>query len=250
MTLKGKVIIITGASSGIGKATAELLAGEGAKLILAARRKDRLDEIKDSLPEACISTIKADVTNFEDVQSVVDFANDKFGRIDVMFNNAGVMPVNPLIKAQRQEWQQILDVNVMGVLNGIAAVLPTMVKQKSGHIIATDSVAGHVVVPNLAVYNGSKFAVRAIMEGLRQEQRENGIKTSIVSPGAVHTELFNSINDPKNREAEIETEKAIGLDPKQIARAVAYAIDTPADTDVNEIIIRPMGQSVQKGILQ
>lgn len=244
MTLKGKVIIITGASSGIGKATAELLAGEGAKLILAARRKDRLDEIKDSLPEACISTIKADVTNFEDVQSVVDFANDKFGRIDVMFNNAGVMPVNPLIKAQRQEWQQILDVNVMGVLNGIAAVLPTMVKQKSGHIIATDSVAGHVVVPNLAVYNGSKFAVRAIMEGLRQEQRENGIKTSIVSPGAVHTELFNSINDPKNREAEIETEKAIGLDPKQIARAVAYAIDTPADTDVNEIIIRPMGQSV------
>ncbi len=244
MTLKGKVIIITGASSGIGKATAELLAGEGAKLILAARRKDRLDEIKDSLPEACISTIKADVTNFEDVQSVVDFANDKFGRIDVMFNNAGVMPVNPLIKAQRQEWQQILDVNVMGVLNGIAAVLPTMVKQKSGHIIATDSVAGHVVVPNLAVYNGSKFAVRAIMEGLRQEQRENGIKTSIVSPGAVHTELFNSINDPKNREAEIETEKSIGLDPKQIARAVAYAIDTPADTDVNEIIIRPMGQSV------
>lgn len=244
MTLKGKVIIITGASSGIGKATAELLAGEGAKLVLAARRKDRLDEIKDSLPEACISTIKADVTNFEDVQSVVDFANDKFGRIDVMFNNAGVMPVNPLIKAQRQEWQQILDVNVMGVLNGIAAVLPTMVKQKSGHIIATDSVAGHVVVPNLAVYNGSKFAVRAIMEGLRQEQRENGIKTSIVSPGAVHTELFNSINDPKNREAEIETEKAIGLDPKQIARAVAYAIDTPADTDVNEIIIRPMGQSV------
>lgn len=244
MTLKGKVIIITGASSGIGKATAELLAGEGAKLVLAARRKDRLDEIKDSLPEACISTIKADVTNFEDVQSVVDFANDKFGRIDVMFNNAGVMPVNPLIKAQRQEWQQILDVNVMGVLNGIAAVLPTMVKQKSGHIIATDSVAGHVVVPNLAVYNGSKFAVRAIMEGLRQEQRENGIKTSIVSPGAVHTELFNSINDPKNREAEIETEKSIGLDPKQIARAVAYAIDTPADTDVNEIIIRPMGQSV------
>ncbi|WP_308557856.1 SDR family oxidoreductase [uncultured Lactobacillus sp.] len=244
MTLKDKVIIITGASSGIGNATAELLADKGSKLILVARRKDRLDEIKNSLPEACISTIKADVTNFEEMQAVVDFANDKFGHIDVMYNNAGVMPVNPLIKAQRQEWQQILDVNVMGVLNGIAAVLPTMVKQKSGHIIATDSVAGHVVVPNLAVYNGSKFAVRAIMEGLRQEQRVNGIKTSIVSPGAVHTELFNSINDPKNREAEIETEKQIGLDPKQIARAVAYAIDTPADTDVNEIIVRPMGQAV------
>lgn len=244
MALKGKVIIITGASSGIGKATAELLAKAGAKLVLIARRKDRLDEIKDSLPEGCISTYQADVTNFEELQAAVDFTVDKFGRVDVMYNNAGIMPVNPLIKGQRQEWQKILDVNVMGVLNGIAAVLPTMVKQGRGHIIATDSVAGHVVVPNLAVYNGSKFAVRAIMEGLRQEQRENGIKTSIVSPGAVHTELFKSINDPQNRKAEIETEEKIGLDPQQIAKAVAYAIDTPDDTDVNEIIVRPMGQAV------
>lgn len=244
MTLKDKIVIITGASSGIGKATTELLAKQGAKLVIAARRKERLDEIKDSMPEACISTIRADVTNFEDVQAIIDYTLDKFGHIDVMYNNAGIMPVNSLIKGQRQEWQKILDVNVMGVLNGIAAVLPVMVKQKHGHIIATDSVAGHVVVPNLAVYNGSKFAVRAIMEGLRQEQRVNGIKTSIVSPGAVHTELFNSINDPKNREAEIETEKSIGLDPKQVAKAVAYTIDTPDDTDVNEIIIRPMGQAV------
>ncbi|WP_279037572.1 SDR family oxidoreductase [Lactobacillus taiwanensis] len=244
MSLKDKVIIITGASSGIGAETTKYLAGKGAKLIIAARRKDRLDELKDSLPEACIRTIKADVTNFEEVQAVVDYAIDKYGRIDVMYNNAGVMPVNSLIKGQRQEWQRILDINIMGILNGIAAILPVMVKQKSGYIIATDSVAGHVVVPNLAVYNGSKFAVRAIMEGLRQEQRENGIKTSIVSPGAVHTELFNSINDPANRQAEIENEKSIGLDPKQIARAVAFAIDTPEDTDVNEIIIRPMGQAV------
>ncbi|WP_288567924.1 SDR family oxidoreductase [uncultured Lactobacillus sp.] len=244
MALKDKVIIITGASSGIGAEATKYLAGEGAKLVIVARRKDRLDELKDSLPEACISTIKADVTNFEEVQAVVDYAVDKYGRIDVMYNNAGVMPINPLIKGQRQEWQRILDVNIMGVLNGIAAVLPVMVKQKSGHIIATDSVAGHVVVPNLAVYNGSKFAVRAIMEGLRQEQRENGFKTSIVSPGAVHTELFNSINDPANRQAEIEIEKSIGLDPKQIAKAVAFAIDTPEETDVNEIIVRPMGQAV------
>lgn len=244
MALKDKVIIITGASSGIGAEATKYLAGEGAKLVIVARRKDRLDELKDSLPEVCISTIKADVTNFEEVQAVVDYAVDKYGRIDVMYNNAGVMPINPLIKGQRQEWQRILDVNIMGVLNGIAAVLPVMVKQKSGHIIATDSVAGHVVVPNLAVYNGSKFAVRAIMEGLRQEQRENGFKTSIVSPGAVHTELFNSINDPANRQAEIEIEKSIGLDPKQIAKAVAFAIDTPEETDVNEIIVRPMGQAV------
>lgn len=244
MMLKDKVVIIMGASSGIGAETTKYLAKKGAKLVIAARRKDRLDELKDSMPEACISTIKADVTNFEEVQAVVDYTIDKFGCIDVMYNNAGVMPVNPLIKGQRQEWQKILDVNVMGVLNGIAAVLPVMVKQKSVHIIATDSVAGHVVVPKLAVYNGSKFAVRAIMEGLRQEQRNNGIKTSIVSPGAVHTELFNSINDPANRQAEIETEKSIGLDPKQIARAVAFAIDTPDDTDINEIIIRPMGQAI------
>lgn len=244
MSLKDKVIIIMGASSGIGAATTNYLANHGAKLVIAARRKDRLDELKDALPEACISTIKADVTKFEEVQAVVDYTVDKFDHVDVMFNNAGIMPTNPLIKVQRQEWQKILDVNVMGVLNGIAAVLPVMVKQKYGHIIATDSVAGHVVVPNLAVYNGSKFAVRAIMEGLRQEQRNNGIKTSIISPGAVHTELFNSINDPKNRQAEIEVEKAIGLDPEQIAKAVAYAIDTPQDTDVNEIIIRPIGQSV------
>lgn len=244
MSLNDKVIIITGASSGIGKVTAELLAKKGAKLVLVARRKDRLEEIKDRLPESCISTYPADVTNYEEMQAVIDFTSDKFGRIDVLYNNAGIMPVNPLIKGQRQEWQQILDVNIMGVLNGISAVLPIMVKQKSGHIIATDSVAGHVVVPNLAVYNGSKFAVRAIMEGLRQEQRVNGIKTSIVSPGAVQTELFNSINDPQNRKNEIEIEKSIGLDPRQIARAVAYAIDTPADTDVNEIIIRPIGQAV------
>lgn len=244
MALKGKVVIITGASSGIGKATAELLAKAGAKLVLIARRKERLDEIKDSLPESCICTYQADVTDFEELQAAVDFAVDRFGHVDVMDNNAGIMPVNPLIKGQRQEWQKILDVNVMGVLNGIAAVLPTMVRQGHGHIIATDSVAGHVVVPNLAVYNGSKFAVRAIMEGLRQEQRENGIKTSIVSPGAVHTELFNSINDPQNRKDEIETEEKIGLAPQQIAKAIAFAIDTPDDTDVNEIIIRPMGQAV------
>lgn len=244
MALTDKVVIITGASSGIGKATAEVLAKAGAKLVLVARRKDRLDQIKNSLPESWICTYPADVTNFEEIQSAVDFTVDKFGRVDVMYNNAGIMPINPLIKVQRQEWQKILDINVMGVLNGIATVLPTMVSQGYGHIIATDSVAGHVVVPNLAVYNGSKFAVRAIMEGLRQEQRENGIKTSIVSPGAVNTELFNSINDPRSRAAEIQTENSIGINPKQIAKAVAFAIDTPDDVDVNEMIIRPMGQAV------
>lgn len=244
MSLKDKVIIITGASSGIGKATTELLAKKGAKLVIAARRKERLDEIKDSLPEACISTIKADVTNFEDVQAVVDFTIDKYGHIDAMYNNAGVMPVNALIKGQRQEWQKTLDVNVMGVLNGIAAVLPIMVKQQHGHILATGSVNSRVVVPKWTVYSASKYAVRAILEGLRKEERTNGIKTTLICPGSVHTELYNSINDSKARQAEIETEEKIGLNPNQIAEAVAYAIDTPSDTDVNEMIIRPMGQAV------
>ncbi|WP_125762398.1 SDR family oxidoreductase [Companilactobacillus hulinensis] len=244
MSVKDKVVIIMGASSGIGAATVKVLAEQHAKLVIAARRKDRLEELRDQFPGVEITPVQADVTSFEDVQAVIDMAYDKYGRIDVLYNNAGIMPTNPLSKGQRQEWQKILDVNVMGVLNGISAVLPIMIKQKFGHIIATDSVAGHVVVPNFAVYNGSKFAVRAIMEGLRQEQRVNGIKTSIVSPGSVNTELYKSINDPQKRQEEIETENAIGLDPENIAKAVLYAIDTPKDMDVNEILIRPIGQAV------
>lgn len=244
MVLKDKVVIIMGASSGIGAATVEVLAKNNAKLVIAARRKERLEKFNEKYPNTAITAVKADVTNFEDVQAVVDSAYDRYGRIDVMFNNAGIMPINSLAKGQRQEWQKILDVNVMGVLNGIAAVLPIMIKQQLGHIIATDSVAGHVVVPNLAVYNGSKFAVRAIMEGLRQEQYSNNIKTSIISPGAVATELYQSINDPQKRQNEIEVEKQIGLSAKNIAQAVAYVIDTPKRVNVNEIIVRPIGQAV------
>lgn len=244
MVLKDKVVIIMGAFSGIGAATVEVLAKNNAKLVIAARRKERLEKFNEKYPNTAITAVKADVTNFEDVQAVVDSAYDRYGRIDVMFNNAGIMPINSLAKGQRQEWQKILDVNVMGVLNGIAAVLPIMIKQQLGHIIATDSVAGHVVVPNLAVYNGSKFAVRAIMEGLRQEQYSNNIKTSIISPGAVATELYQSINDPQKRQNEIEVEKQIGLSAKNIAQAVAYVIDTPKRVNVNEIIVRPIGQAV------
>lgn len=244
MSVKDKVIIITGASSGIGRATAELLAKNGAKLILAARRLERLNQIKDALSEAAISCVKADVTNYEDLQSVVDYAVDKYGRVDVMFNNAGIMPVNTLASGQRQEWQDTFDVNVMGVLNGIAAVLPVMKKQKAGHIIATGSVNSRLVVPNWTVYSASKYAVRAVLQGLRLEEHTNGIKTTLVCPGSVHTELYNSIRDPKARQAEVKTEESIGLDPKRIALAVMHAIDTPADEEVNEIIIRPIEQMV------
>ena len=242
--IKNKVIVITGASSGIGAATTKLLAKEHAKLVIGARRLDKLNEIKNQFPDEKIITQKVDVTDTKQVQALINTALDNFGRIDVLYNNAGIMPVNPLAKDIIDEWKNTLNVNVMGVLNGIAAVLPTMIKQKSGHIIATDSVAGHVVVPNLAVYNGSKFAVRANMEGLRQEQHDNNIRTSIVSPGSVATELYNSISDPKNREAEINIEKQIGLTSDNIASAVKYAIDSPENMDVNEIIIRPIKQSV------
>ncbi|MQS76793.1 SDR family oxidoreductase [Companilactobacillus halodurans] len=244
MGIENKVVVITGASSGIGAATTRELAKNHAKLVIGARRLDRLNDLKNEFPNEQIITQKVDVTNFDEVQALIDTANEKFGHIDVLYNNAGVMPVNALINRARDEWQQILNVNVMGVLNGIAAVLPTMVKQKSGHIIATDSVAGHVVVPNLAVYNGSKFAVRAIMEGLRQEQHNNNIRTTIVSPGSVSTELYNSINNPENKKDEINVEKEIGLSAENIAKSVAFAISSPDNMDVNEVIIRPIRQDV------
>ncbi|MDF2911638.1 MAG: oxidoreductase, partial [Sporolactobacillus laevolacticus] len=187
-SLKDKVVIIAGASSGIGEATARRLANEGAKLVIGARREERLKQLVDSLPKTEIFYQIADVTKPVDMENLAELAINRFGRIDVMFNNAGVMPTANLSEVRRHEWQQMLDINIMGVLNGVAAVLPIMKQQQSGHIIATDSVAGHVVYPGSAVYCGTKFAVRAIMEGLRQEERENNIRTTIVSPGAVDTE--------------------------------------------------------------
>jgi len=244
MSIEEKVVVITGASSGIGAATTRALAKKHAKLVIGARRLNRLNELKNEFPDEQIITQKVDVTKFEEVQSLIDTAVKNFGRVDVLYNNAGIMPVNALENGARAEWQQILNVNVMGVLNGISAVLPTMIKQQSGQIMATDSVAGHVVVPNLAVYNGSKFAVRAIMEGLRQEQHNNNIRTTIVSPGSVSTELYKSINNQENREAEINVEKQIGLSAENIASSVVFAIDSPDNMDVNEVIIRPIKQDV------
>ena len=163
-SLKEKVVIIMGASSGIGEATTRLLAEKGAKLVIAARREDRLVEIKNSLPDAELVYKAADVSNYEDVKKVVDLAVETYGHVDVLFNNAGIMPTAPLVEGRRDEWKKMLDINIMGVLNGISAVLPLMAEQKSGHIISTDSVAGHVVYPDSAVYCGTKFAVRAIMK--------------------------------------------------------------------------------------
>lgn len=249
MSSNDKVVVIMGASSGIGAATANLLARKGAKLSLAARRLDRLEAIKNNNADAQIKIFTADVTDKKAVQAVIDGTIDTFGRIDVLFNNAGIMPVNDLDQTARNEWQQMMDINVNGVLNGIASVLPVMKQQKSGHIITTSSVLGYEVLPGYAAYSGTKYAVRAIMEGLRQEEHSNNIKTTVIAPGSVKTELFKSINNDEVRNS-LETamqqpgSEMFGLQPEEIAQAVAFAIDTPANMAVNEMIIRPTGQAV------
>ncbi|EGO2654391.1 SDR family NAD(P)-dependent oxidoreductase [Enterococcus faecalis] len=243
-SLSEKVIVIMGASSGIGEATARLLARKGAKLVIAARRQERLIAIKKELPEATILVQQADVTKEEEVQRVIKLTMEKYGRIDVLFNNAGVMPTAPLIEAPKGEWRQMLDINIMGVLNGIAAVLPIMVEQKSGQIIATDSVAGHVVYPDSAVYCGTKFAVRAIMEGLRQEQRENNIKSTIISPGAVQTELYQTISNRVVAETLHLEQLSWVLKAEDIAQAVVFAIDTPDRMSISEMVVRPTTQTI------
>ncbi|PLR66985.1 SDR family oxidoreductase [Bacillus sp. UMB0893] len=244
--MQDKVVIIMGASSGIGEATTKKLAQGGAKVMIAARREDRLKALVESLPNAEISYAVADVTNKDEVQAVVDLAVEKYGRVDVLYNNAGVMPLAPLSETRFDEWRKMLDINIIGVLNGIAAALPIMKKQQSGQIIATDSVAGHVVWPGSAVYSGTKFAVRAIMEGLRQEEGKNNIRSTIISPGAVATELYKTINDPEVSESVKVGQRTpgFGLTSEDVAEAVAYAISTPETVSVSEILIRPTKQDL------
>ncbi len=244
--IENKVVIIAGASSGIGEATTRRLAKAGAKLVIGARREERLAHLAGSLPGAAIAYRAADVTKPGDMEALAQLALDEYGRIDAIFNNAGVMPTANLSELHRDEWKAMLDVNIMGVLNGIAAVLPTMKKQKSGHVIATDSVAGHVVYPGSAVYCGTKFAVRAIMEGLRQEEREANIRSTIISPGLVNTELYTTISDKAFGEALRSASQipGIGLSADDVAEAVAYALSTPDTVAVSEIILRPTQQMV------
>lgn len=238
-TIRDKVVIITGASSGIGEATTKKLAAEGAKLVIAARREDRLKALVESLPNADISYLVTDVTKVNEVQAVVELAIEKYGRVDVLFNNAGIMPQSPLSDLRIDEWRQMLDINVMGVLNGIAAVLPIMQKQQFGHIVTTASEAGHVVFQQGAVYSGTKFAVRAIMETLRQEEKKNNIRSTLISPGTVNTELHTTITDPERRKWIEELQHSIGLKPNDVADAVVYAIGTPETVNISEILMVP-----------
>lgn len=244
MTIKDKVIVITGASSGIGKATTELLAKSGARLVIGARREDDLKEIADEFPKGQIIYQKTDVTDRASVKSLVGYAATHYGRVDVLYNNAGLMPISELADLKVNEWDRMIDTNIKGVLYGIAAVLPIMIRQKHGHIITTDSVAGHVVHPGTAVYAGTKYAVQAIMDGLRQEQVANNIKTTMISPGAVNTELFSTISDEKTRAQIEKDEKENGLDAEDVARAVAYAIGQPDKVAINEILLRPRSQKI------
>ncbi|MFN2332262.1 MAG: SDR family oxidoreductase [Halomonas sp.] len=240
--INGKVIIITGASSGLGEAAAHRLAKGGAKLVLGARREDRLKSLVDAIVDQGGEAIYrvTDVTDRDQVEALAAAAKDTYGRIDVLINNAGLMPLSPLDQLKVDEWEQMVDVNIKGVLYGIAAVLPTMREQHSGHIINLSSVAGHVVFPSAAVYCATKYAVKALSEGIRQEGGEE-IRSTNISPGAVATELTSTISDPETAKGVNELYE-MAIDADAIARAIVYAIEQPADVDVNEIIIRPTKQ--------
>lgn len=243
--VKDKVVVITGASSGIGEETVNLLSENGAKLVLGARRLDRLEKIQQKVGHDSVSIKKTDVIKPDEVNALIETAYNDFGRIDVLINNAGLMPQSFLEKNKQDEWNQMIDVNIKGVLYGIGAVLPYMRKQKSGHIINLASVAGHVVFPGSAVYCGTKYAVRAITEGLRQEEAIVGsnIRTTILSPGAVSTELTDHISD-KDMKQDIDELYKNAIKPDAIARAINYAINEPEESSVNEFIIRPSSQSL------
>lgn len=236
--IEGKVVAITGASSGIGEATARLLAARGACVVMGARRTDRLEALA-----AAISTAggearfrSLDVTDRADMKAFAAHAVAEFGRLDVLINNAGLMPLSPLGALKVDEWDRMIDVNIRGVLNGIAAVLPGMKAQGSGQIINVASIGAHIVVPTAAVYCATKYAVWAISDGLRQENTD--LRVTVVSPGVVESELANTITDTGAAQA-MAAYRQIAIGPDAIARAIAYAIEQPADVDVSEIIVRP-----------
>jgi NADP-dependent 3-hydroxy acid dehydrogenase YdfG len=237
LNVENKVVIITGASSGIGEATAKLLAKNGAKVVLGARRIDRLETIvKEIHADGGIAEYQAlDVTQRSQLVEIVQFAKDKFGRIDVIFNNAGVMPLSLMQDLKVEEWDKMIDVNIHGVLNGIAALLPIMEAQGGGQIINNASIAAHTVGPTSAVYSATKHAVWAISDGLRQESKN--IRVTIISPGVTETELGSDITDEASQGFLKQLRKA-ALSSEAIARAVLYAVSQPNDVDVNEIIVR------------
>lgn len=240
--IENKVVVIVGASSGLGEALVRRLARDGAKLMLGARRTDRLESIASELGLPAGAWLKTDVVDPAQVQRLVDKAVELYGRIDVIVNNAGLMPHSLLEKAQLDDWNAMIDINLRGVLYGIAAALPYMKAQKSGHIINTSSVAGHKVRPGSAVYAATKTAVRVISEGLRQEVKPYNIRTTIISPGAVQSELVESITDPVVAKGTRDYYDHFAISAESFANVVAFAISQPEDVDINEILFRPTKQ--------
>ncbi|QLE47408.1 SDR family oxidoreductase [Nostoc sp. C057] len=244
--IQDKVVIITGASSGIGEASAKLLANKGAKVVLGARREQQLRQLVDEIQKAGGQAVYQvmDVVNPSDNAQIVKLAKETFGSVDVIFLNAGIMPTSPLSALKTDEWHQTVDINIKGVLNGIAAVLPTFISQKSGHIIATSSVAGLKAYPGGAVYGGTKWFVRNFMEVLRIESAQEGtnIRTATIYPAAINTELLSQITDPDAAEAMTKLYERYGISPDRVANVVAFAIDQPEDTNVNEFTIGPTTQ--------
>lgn len=230
-----KIVLITGASSGIGEATVRELAGAGARLFIGARRAERLKALARELGER-VAWRELDVTDAASFEAFVDAAEQRFGGIDVLVNNAGVMPLSPLAALKREEWKRMIDVNIHGVLNGIAAVLPRFVAKGNGHVVNVASVGAHLVLPTAAVYCGTKYAVWAITEGLRQEHED--IRSTIISPGVTATELGDDISDPQVAAA-LKDWRQKSLTPDAIARAIRYALEQPDGVDVNEVIVRP-----------
>ena len=244
--ISGKIVVITGASSGLGEATARYLADRGATVVLGARRAKRLQALVDDITRTGgkASAIVTDVTDAAQVQALVDSAVEQYGRVDVILNNAGVTPHSPLERRKVDDWDRTIDINIKGVLYGIAAALPHMQRQKSGHFINVSSVAGHRVGPGSAVYAATKSAVRVISEGLRQEVKPWNLRTTIISPGAVATELPNSITEADIAKGIGEFYEQYAIPADSFARAVAFAIGQPEDVDINEILFRPTRQEL------
>ncbi|UQS22622.1 SDR family oxidoreductase [Amycolatopsis thermalba] len=240
----GKVVAITGASSGIGEATALELAGRGAAIVLGARRGDRLDALVARIrgEGGRAEMLAVDVTERAGVAELVALAVDRFGRLDVLVSNAGVARLAPVADLDVDDWDAMIDVNLRGVLYGIAAAMPVFRRQGRGHFVTTVSTSGLKIVPTQAVYAGTKNAVRTVLEALRQESTDGVVRTTAVSPGYVRTELVDHVEDPARREAAQRAMADLGISPEAVARAIAFAIEQPDDVEIGELVIRPARQ--------
>ena len=242
--IENKVIVITGASSGIGEATAKILAEGGAKVVLSARREDRLKKLALEIGDNA-AYFKSDVSSAEDMKALIAIAKEKFGRVDVLFANAGVMPGSNMSELKTRDWMSMVNINIVGVLNSIAAVLPEFTAQKSGHILVTSSVAGTKSVPGNAVYSGTKHFIRAMLDSFRAESVMEGtnIRTTVIYPGAIKTELLNTIAPSETKKMVERFYEEVGMEPDVIANAVLYAISQPDNVDVSDLIVRPSRES-------